>query len=302
MKTYFSHGKLLLTSEYMVLAGALALAVPTRWGQSLQVEYIPEVRYRVEWEAYHQGKRWLQVEIDYKTWQVLSTNLPENAQLILNTLKNVAALSTTKMVLYGRSYKIKTNLDFPANYGLGSSSTLMGNLAKWAGVDAYALNEKSLGGSGYDIAVALEGRALLYQLLEDHRRVQPVVFNPEFKSELRLVHLGKKQDSREGIRLFRTVEKSREDVLAFTEITQAVGACTSLTDFSVLMETHEARLSKLIGLDPVKRRYFPDCPTFVKSLGAWGGDFVLTSAFEGVEDYFKQKGYGSVFSYSDLVF
>ena len=31
--TLFSPGKLLLTSEYVVLDGALALAVPTQWGQ-----------------------------------------------------------------------------------------------------------------------------------------------------------------------------------------------------------------------------------------------------------------------------
>ena len=33
MSTIFSPGKLLLTSEYVVLDGALALAVPTKWGQ-----------------------------------------------------------------------------------------------------------------------------------------------------------------------------------------------------------------------------------------------------------------------------
>ena len=40
----------------------------------------------------------------------------------------------------------------------------MANLAKWAGIDAFELNEISLGGSGYDIAVAMEGTPVLYQL------------------------------------------------------------------------------------------------------------------------------------------
>ena len=41
-KTYYSNGKLLLTGEYLVLDGALSLAVPTQFGQSLTVETIDE--------------------------------------------------------------------------------------------------------------------------------------------------------------------------------------------------------------------------------------------------------------------
>ena len=35
---FFSKGKLLLTSEYFVLDGALSLAIPTKLGQDLLVE------------------------------------------------------------------------------------------------------------------------------------------------------------------------------------------------------------------------------------------------------------------------
>ncbi|MEQ3661167.1 MAG: GHMP kinase, partial [Flavobacterium sp.] len=37
-QTYYSNGKLLLTGEYVVLDGAKALAVPTKFGQSLSIE------------------------------------------------------------------------------------------------------------------------------------------------------------------------------------------------------------------------------------------------------------------------
>jgi len=42
MSHYYSNGKLLITGEYTVLDGALALAVPTKYGQSLTVAPIPE--------------------------------------------------------------------------------------------------------------------------------------------------------------------------------------------------------------------------------------------------------------------
>ena len=37
MKEYYSNGKLLITGEYLVLDGAKALALPTKYGQYLTV-------------------------------------------------------------------------------------------------------------------------------------------------------------------------------------------------------------------------------------------------------------------------
>ena len=40
MQKFHSHGKLLISGEYVVLDGATALALPTRFGQTLEVEEI----------------------------------------------------------------------------------------------------------------------------------------------------------------------------------------------------------------------------------------------------------------------
>src|SRR5690554_1811708 len=40
--SFYSNGKLLITGEYLVLDGALSLAIPTIYGQSLTVRHIPE--------------------------------------------------------------------------------------------------------------------------------------------------------------------------------------------------------------------------------------------------------------------
>ena len=39
----------------------------------------------------------------------------------------------------------------------------------------------------------------------------------------------------------------------------------------------------------------------VKSLGAWGGDFVLVTKRAGFEDYFKQKGYNIIVPFREMI-
>ena len=298
--TLFSPGKLLLTSEYVVLDGALALAVPTKWGQEFFFEETQDGFSTVFWEAYHQDILWLKAEINYKTWKITSSNLPQAAAFILKVMQNVQKLSGDKF-RSASSYHLKTNLQFPADYGLGSSSTLMNNLAEWAGIDAFELNELSLGGSGYDIAVAKEKSAILYLKTDDERLIKAVDFNPVFKDELIFIHLNQKQDSREGIEMYRSNPKSSDLIEAFSWITEEVMKCQDLEYFSQLMEVHERKLSNFLGIKTVKEKYFENCPVFVKSLGAWGGDFVMSTKFTGFEDYFSGKGFHRFFSWDDLI-
>ena len=50
-----------------------------------------------------------------------------------------------------------------------------------------------------------------------------------------------------------------------------------------------------------KEKYFENCPVFIKSLGAWGGDFVMSRKFSGFEDYFSGKGFSTVFEWNELI-
>ena len=299
MESFFSHGKLLLTSEYFVLDGATTLAVPTKSGQNLCVEEKNDGEALVFWEAYHSGQLWMSAEIDYLNWKIINTNLPQNTEFIINVLRNIQNLSA--YFQDKKSYFIKTNLEFPANFGWGSSSTLMANLAKWAGIDAFELNKISLGGSGYDIAVAMEGTPILYQLKSDSRDIKQVNFNPEFKDELIFVHLNQKQDSREGIKLYKSKPKSNEIIGEFSDLTEKVLNCKNIDEFSDLMEIHEKKVSEFLGLTKVKQQYFPDCPVFVKSLGAWGGDFVMTRKFQGYEEFFQGHGFHTFFGWNEII-
>ena len=296
----FSPGKLLLTSEYVVLDGALSLAIPTKWGQEFFFEEISDDQSIVSWSAFHQNELWLSIKIDYRKWEILETNNVDSAEFILKILKNIQKLSSEKFQ-DEKSYYLKTNLQFPSNYGLGSSSTLMNNLAEWSEIDAFVLNENNLGGSGYDIAVAQKKAPILYRNSKTSREIEVIDFNPKFKEDLIFIHLNQKQDSREGIQLYKSKAKSEVLIEDFSNLTKEIISCNILKEFSALMELHEEKLSKFLGLETVKEKYFSDAPVFVKSLGAWGGDFVLSSKFSGFEDYFRGKGFSAIFTYEDLI-
>ena len=289
----------MLTSEYFAIDGALVLAVPTKLGQEFFFEEKEDERSLILWEAYHQNKLWLRAVIDYKNWQVLETNIPSSAEFIVKTLKNVQQLSNTKFK-FNLTYHLKTNLQFPADYGLGSSSTLMNNLAEWAEIDPFHLNAISLGGSGYDIAVAKEKSAVLFQS-KPEIKYEKVNFNPSFKNELIFIHLNQKQDSREGINFYKSKKKSPELIEEFSNITKKIMLCSELEKFSELMMIHERKIADFLEISTVKEKIFSDCPSFVKSLGAWGGDFVMSAKFGGFKDYFWEKGFTTIFEWENII-
>ena len=289
----------MLTSEYVAVDGALVLAIPTKLGQELFYTENDEQKSLIFWEAYHQNRLWLKATIDYKNWKILETNNSKASEFILKTLKNVQNLSEIKLK-NDTSYHIKTNLQFPSDFGLGSSSTLMNNLAEWANIDPFILNEISLGGSGYDVAVAKEKSAVLYSRFPE-RVYETIDFQPSFKDELIFIHLNQKQDSREGISHYRSKPTSTELINDYSKLTKKIVNSQNLEEFSELMTIHEQKLSDFLETPTVKEKYFQDCPSFVKSLGAWGGDFVLASKFGDYQDYFKQRGFSKIFSWKYLI-
>lgn len=300
MSTIFSPGKLLLTSEYVVLDGALALAVATKPGQEFLCTEITDGKSQVIWKAYHQGQLWLNICLNYKTWEISETNLPESADFVVKILKEIQKLSSGKLHS-GGSYHIVTNLQFPADFGLGSSSTLMNNLALWADIDAFLLNDLVLGGSGYDIAVAKEKSAVLFQLKNNERNVRKISFEPPFKEDIIFIHLNQKKDSREAIRHYRSKDKPHHLIEEFSRITDEVINCSTLENFTNLMIFHEKKLSEFLEIPPIKETYFKDCPSFVKSLGGWGGDFVMASRFDNYQQWFEERGFSTVFSWDNII-
>jgi mevalonate kinase len=301
-KQFYSNGKLLLTGEYAVLDGALSLAIPTRYGQSLNVK---EIEFpKLLWKSLDEkGATWFEIGMDIPSWSMqyeLSAEKPVKDTLI--KILSVAKTLNPKFLRGLKGYHIETKLDFPRDWGLGSSSTLINNIAQWAQVDPYQLLWKTFSGSGYDIACAQFDHPILYQLKDQKPYVQKVHFNPPFKEHLFFIYRNRKQNSREGIAQYRKTDIDTSDfVRQVTGITKKMTTSKSQSEFNDLITEHETLLATTLKLDPVQESVFPDFGGAVKSLGAWGGDFILASGNEDTVSYFKEKGYDTVIPYSEMV-
>ena len=202
-----------------------------------------------------------------------------------------------------QSLKATTHLEFPRLWGLGTSSTLIATLAQWAGVDPYQLLEKTFGGSGYDLACANAEGPIFYHREAGKPVVQGIDFSPAFSDQLYFVFLEQKQNSRKGIARYRQ-QQNPAPLEAISQLSKAIAKSETLSEFSKLLEKHEALVSDFIRIAPVKKRLFPDFWGSVKSLGAWGGDFVLvTSEYseEETRNYYNEKGYPVFLKYADLI-
>lgn len=306
MKRYHSHGKLLLTGEYVVLDGASSLAVPTRFGQDLTVT--PIDKPKLIWKSINEKEEiWFETEFKLEHDEITKSQTSNNdiSDRLLQILK-AAKQFNPEFLINTQGYEVKTRLEFPKNWGLGTSSTLIHNIADWAHVNPYQLLEVSFGGSGYDIACAQAKGSLAYQLKTQNgklvRHIKPVNFNPSFKDHLYFVHLNQKQNSREGIAQYRANTSNLSSYISrLSAITENMISCNALSTFQTLMNEHELLISEIIKLTPVKQRLFNDFKGSIKSLGAWGGDFVMVACTENPTAYFTSKGYHTILSYSEMV-
>jgi len=298
MTEFYSNGKLLLSAEYVVLDGALALALPTKYGQTLSIKPIPE--NESIWESYDaDGHLWFKgtftlTDFDFSAEGAIVKQL----QKILRFTRQL----NPQFLKGNQNYKIKTKLNFPRNWGLGSSSTLINNIAQWARIDAYQLQFKCFGGSGYDIACAQHNRSVLYRLENEKPLVKTVDFNPNFKEQLYFVYLNKKQNSREGIAHYQSLKnKGNKVLLEISDISKNILTCNALSEFESLIEQHEAIIGKLIKTKPIKIQLFNDYFGAIKSLGAWGGDFILATGNMDTPNFFNQKGFETVVPYAKII-
>ena len=74
----------------------------------------------------------------------------------------------------------------------------------------------------------------------------------------------------------------------------------TLLNFQNCIIEHETIISKTLKTETVKNKYFKDYTGEIKSLGAWGGDFVLAAGPINSKNYFNKKGYKTVFNYNEI--
>jgi mevalonate kinase len=225
-------------------------------------------------------------------------------EMVAQTLQRIlvqAKKANPAFLQTDRGIHVTTKLQFPRDWGLGSSSTLINNIALWAGINAFELLFKGFGGSGYDVACAQHDQAILYKLDNSVPHIEIVDFDPLFKEQLYFVHLNKKQISSQSIANYKKKNVEHDMLLAISDISKKFLTSTNLDEFNELIKEHEAIISGILDMEPVQKTLFSDFNGQTKSLGAWGGDFILATGDESAKAYFKQKGFETVIPYTSMI-
>lgn len=299
-KTFYSNGKLLIAGEYLVLDGAEAFALPAKFGQNLVIE--SGENKEIEWKSYDYDEHlWFEETISFD--EII--NRPEaKIETVKSTLIDIlheAYALNPKFIDSAEGFKVSTHLSFPRNWGLGTSSTLINNIAQWANINAFTLLNNSFGGSGYDIACAQNNTPVIYRVKDNF--VEQVEFNPDYKENIFFVYLNKKQNSKSAIYAYNNNKNHHlaQSVAENNKITHAILNAKTLKEFASAVQKHEIHLSNILEMQTIKEALFPDFKGVIKSLGAWGGDFVMVVSKENPKEYFSNKGYETILTYEEMI-
>jgi mevalonate kinase len=301
---FYGHGKLMITGEYFVLDGAQSLALPTKFGQHFRVRQLSSSDSLLHWIALDsQKKPWLQFTFDKENFACMNDSSAQanDLSLMLQATRQLNPDFLTDKT----NTAVETLLEFPNNWGLGSSSTLIYCLAKWAKVNAYQLLQNSIGGSGYDVACAGSDTAILYQKTDDEPVTTPVNWQPDFSHQIYFAHLGKKQSSPDAIKYYK--QQLKDKTHAINELNRITNLILNTNDFNLFEELiveHETLIGSQLKLIKVKDQLFADYWGTAKSLGAWGGDFVMLTndkSQEELKEYLQQKHITTFLSWEEMM-
>lgn len=304
---YYGHGKLLLSGEYFVMDGAHALALPTTVGQSMRVKYRPSYQPTLNWKSFdHSGKLWF--ESDYEFWHFKPIKVQENneTQQILSDVLNAVRTMNPHFLRDDVDVMVETKIEFPLEWGLGSSSTFLYNVAQWGYVSPFELLKKTIGGSGYDIACAQAMGPIVYFKNEGKPQWETASFNPEFKENLYFLYLGHKQKSASEVLKYkeRMIPGKEKIISDLSLLTREMLQAKELATFSKIIRTHEDIIAAALGYEKIRDKYFSDFWGDVKSLGAWGGDFALVTSDRDpsvTREYFEAKGFMPIIPFGEIV-
>ena len=301
--SFYANAKLMITSEYLVLDGAPSLAVPLTYGQDLKVSPLKEKI--LSWKATQPGGTWFEARFSLPELDILSCSDHMVAARLVELLQ--AARTMNPAFLHeAHGYFVSTHLNFDREWGLGSSSTLIHNISRWAAVDPFKVLKITSKGSGYDIACAEASGPILYRLSEGKPVIKKVNFFPEFSGFIYFVYLGIKQDSNRGIRDYRSIagldlQQCAEEA---GRITENILNCKGYEEFILLISEHEALLSRVLGRPVLSETLFKGFPGTAKSLGAWGGDFAMLCTqlpIDELKKTLKSIGINVIFKFDDIV-
>ncbi len=310
MKSFFAPGKILLCGEYFVTIGIESLALPTKVGQILRVW---EFESKTDWKLVWQSKRsdgaiWFEISLSMEQLLLTPEELEEefSGNPIALRLVDMLLALPTNCWKRGVSVRFETELEFDSSWGLGSSSSLVVTLARWANMDPMALQKKVFGGSGYDTAVAHSGKPIVYKLIDNEPNWMSWSLPSEFTKNWYVVMVGKKQNSRNSLASVKEkVESFVDEPFLYHQMIQLMKRLKEATDLSTIeagLELYQAITVAMLGLKNPYQTYNwePIKGGLCKWLGAWGGDMLL------VNEVFYKKNRSNledmeIFRWNDLV-
>ncbi len=317
-----ANGKLLITGEYLVLHSALALALPLKFGQRMRVTPVAEPVIR--WISEDSNGVWLSGEFDPLTFSILQRDQPGDDmlpkfQFISELLRLIKTINQHFPFFSAKEPKapftgaiVYIYADYPLEWGMGSSSTLLSLLAQWADIDVFSLFCKVSKGSGYDVVSATQSEPFFYKLLEKEcslpyqirYEVSQATPGLALRNYAYFGYLGNKQDSvAEVNKYLKSGIVNPDFILRISELSKAI--CTA-SSYDYLKETileHEQIISEVIGKQKVGEQRFAGLPFAVKSLGAWGGDFAMfvsDMSFEEIQALLASKGVRQLFTFNTI--
>lgn len=298
-----ANGKLLITGEYFVLDGAKAVAVPTKLGQSFKVKEQSR-GYDLTWKSYdHQKKVWFSAKYSLYDFSILESTNKDTAKSLAKMLR-ACCQQNSDFLSNWKGYQVVSQLDFPLEWGLGSSSTLIQFLAEWAEVNPFILLFDTIGGSGYDVACASAEGPISYTLMEDQLSIDHLEQPLPFSAHWYFVYSGRKQSSADEINAYQKIKKDKTSYLQkVSEFSTSLIKSRTLGELKEIFLQHESLVGEFLDREPLGKQ-FDDFHGVIKSSGAWGGDFfiALSEISEAeTKKYFQGKGYKTIFSYKDLI-
>lgn len=302
IQRWYSNAKLMITAEYVVLYGAKALAMPLKYGQSLEVSQENSLE-QLHFSTEVCGKPWFEARFIMPSLEIANSSDPSIAGYLQQILLAARELNP-QFLKQHRAISARAIVNFKIDWGIGSSSSLISNIAWWADVNPYKLNRIISKGSGYDIACARQNTALYYSIHSEKPLVEPVSFNPLFKNQLWFVYQGNKKATEADLSAnISILRPTNADIQEISGISELLVRTTNVKEVFTLLERHEVIISRLLNRPTIQSLYFSDFRGIIKSLGAWGGDFCMVVSEESesyVKEYFEQKKLLDVLSFNEV--
>jgi len=289
---FTAHGKLLLTGEYAITQSARGIAMPTSFGQHLSVESYQGPEHLL-WEALdHENQPWFTAGFDIEG-RVMHSSSAAMAQKLRDFLAPVRHSNA-----WNASVRVRTKIDFPRLWGLGTSSTLCALLAQWANVEVLSFR-KLHGGSGYDLACAQASGAISYALING----EPEFFRvqlPTVLASVVFVYRGAKQKTDSSLTLVERNPFSQAQCEEISWLSGAFLTVKSLEELESIIEQHERLISNHLGLERAVNGPFKGIQGQAKSLGGWGGDFVMLTRFEENRQWLESNGFTAIIPFETM--